>query len=87
MKRNGLQSECASNCSEKSKWYGATLVVASLLLLGSCTTESMYNMAQEVQLQRCEEQPIPVQENCKAQYELSYEDYSRERAALAQEEQ
>ncbi|MDA0688774.1 MAG: hypothetical protein O2948_09035 [Proteobacteria bacterium] len=63
------------------------LLIASLTLLGSCTTESLYNMAQEVQRQRCEEQPIPTQEACKAQFVLSYDDYARERAALTQEEQ
>ena len=68
-------------------WVVPRLLIASLALLGSFTTESVYNMAQEVQLQRCEEQPIPTQEACKAQFDVSYDDYRRERAALTQEDQ
>lgn len=83
MKRNRNKSELLKVIRQSSQYA----VIASLALLGSCSTESMYNMAQEVQLQRCEEQPIPVQENCKAQFEKSYDEYSRERAALTQEDQ
>lgn len=77
-----------SNCESihmKSRRYTRTmprLLLSSLVMLGSCTTESVYNLAQEVQLQRCEEQPIPAQDACKAQFELSYDDYKRERDAL-----
>jgi len=63
------------------------LLIACAVILGGCTTETMYNTVQEVQLQRCEEQPIPMQEACKAQFELSYDDYARERAKRAQEDQ
>lgn len=68
-------------------WMHSRLLIACAVILGGCTTESMYNTVQEVQLQRCEEQPIPMQEACKAQYELSYDDYARERAGLTQEDQ
>lgn len=72
----------------KSRRYSRTmqrLLLCSLVMLGSCTTESVYKLAQEVQLQRCEEQPIPIQDACKAQFELSYDDYKRERDALTLE--
>lgn len=61
------------------------LASAVLMLLGGCTAESIYESVQRNQLQRCEELPIPVQANCKSQYQQSYEEYDRERRELLDE--
>ncbi|MDP6414596.1 MAG: hypothetical protein QGG54_06145 [Gammaproteobacteria bacterium] len=59
-----------------------TFTCLGLLVLFSshtaCSNQQLYEAIQQNGLQACEEIPIPQQEDCKAQYQTSYEEYRRE---------
>ena len=52
--------------------------------LTACSNEQAYRAIQENRLQDCELQPIPRQANCRAQYEMPYNEYERLRQEAAQ---
>lgn len=56
-----------------------------LLLSVSCSNRSLYNSVQLNNIQRCQALPIPQQAACQAQYQTSFEEYSRQRAELEAE--
>lgn len=61
--------------------------VLCLVVLTSCSAESVYNSVQLNNLRRCEQIPIPMQEDCKAQYRVSFEEYERDLEELLENDQ
>lgn len=52
-------------------------LTVALLALHGCSAERAYRMLQEQGRRDCEVQPIPMQESCREQYEMNYEEYER----------
>ncbi len=58
------------------------LMLSHLLANSACSYQAIYDNIQSNRLRNCEEQPWPQWESCKAQYQLDYEEYERQRQAL-----
>ena len=56
------------------------------LALASCSNRAIYESVQRNRLQGCEAIPIPQQKACRAQYQMSYDEYKSHRDALIAEE-
>ena len=60
------------------------IVLSSILLTlaTSCSNRALYETVQRNNIQRCRELPIPQQAACEAQYQTSFDDYSKQRGEL-----
>ena len=63
-----------------------SFAVALSMLVTACTNQDLYEAIQQNRLQACEEIPIPQQAQCKARYQVDYEDYKRERDQAGDQE-
>lgn len=61
--------------------------IALLLATAGCTSEQLYNAIRDNRIQDCENLPIPQQEDCRSQYQITYEEYARDLDELQAEQQ
>ncbi len=61
------------------------MIVASLLSLTSCTTESWYQGAKSAQTTHCMKEPVSEYEECIKQADENYLDYSKKRQQLLED--
>ncbi|MCV6620861.1 MAG: hypothetical protein OIF51_03810 [Cellvibrionaceae bacterium] len=60
----------------------ALFLFSMILAVQACTQQDIYEIAQDNRKQACDKEPLAVQEQCRQQYEQSFEEYQREREAL-----
>lgn len=58
------------------------LTIALVVLLVGCTNQQYYEGIQVNRRNECLKLPIPQREECFARYNMSYDQYERERQAL-----
>lgn len=56
-----------------------------VLMVAGCSHRAIYESAQLNNIRRCQELPIPQQSACEAQYQTSFDEYSRDREELLEE--
>lgn len=61
------------------------LTVGITLIAAGCTNRAIYESAQLNNIRRCQELPIPQQSACEAQYQTSFDEYSRDREELLED--
>ena len=71
--------------SPASPFRVLTILTLLASALSGCSTRAIYNSIQLDGRQQCEQQPIATQQACRAQYEISFDDYEREREELLNE--
>ncbi len=61
-----------------------TLIVGLTIIfsVAGCTNRALYDSVQLSNIRRCQELPIPQQTGCEAQYQISFDEYSRQRSEL-----
>lgn len=69
------------NLNNKSKLV--VLILGVAMFLGACTSKALYDMSHENKKQECERKfEGQAREDCMRGYELSYEEYKRERESI-----